>query len=108
MLYDKPTLIYPKERNVFLNPIMITNAKGEKLLHYFVVFADSKIVYEWTYFKNKKIPEKSWHYGSDIVEQLKALTDWNFSFNTLDDNKFWTNYVSLKLGNNYKYLKQIE
>lgn len=106
MLYKKLNLIYPKERNVILNPIMFTNAKGEKTLHFFLAFKDTKEIYEWTYFKPKTIPEKTWHYGSEVIDQLKTITEWNFSYTTLDDKIFWDKYVLVKSGDNYKYLKQ--
>lgn len=104
MLYKKLTLIYPEERNVVINPIMITNDKGEKTLRFFVAFTQDNSIYEWTYFKPQTIPEKTWHYGSNIIDQLKTITEWNFSYNTLDDKNFWTKYVLIKSGDNYKYL----
>ena len=108
MLYKKLTLIYPRERNVILNPLMITNSKGEKTLHFFLAFTDTKTVYEWTYFKPKIIAEKVWHYGSDLIDQLKTITEWNFAFTTLDDKNFWDKYVLTKSGDNYTYLKKLE
>ena len=108
MLYKRFTLIYPKERNIVLNPIMITDSKGQKTLHFYFAFIDSKTIFEWTYFKPKVIPEKVWHYGSDIIDQLKTITEWNFSYTTLDDKNFWDNYVLIKSGDNYKYLKQLK
>jgi hypothetical protein len=104
MLYKKLTLIYPEERNVVINPIMITNDKGEKTLRFFVSFAQDNSIYEWTYFKPQTIPEKTWHYGSNIIDQLKTITEWNFSYNTLDDKNFWTKYVLIKSGDSYIYL----
>lgn len=108
MLYKKLTLIYSKERKVVLNPIMITNGKGEKALHFFIAFVDTKEIYEWTYFKPKSIPEKTWHYGSEVIDQLKTITEWNFSYSTLDDKNFWDKFVLAKTGDDYKYLKQLK
>lgn len=108
MLYKKLTLIYPRERNVILNPLMVTNSKGEKTLHFYLAFTDTKTVYEWTYFKPKIIAEKVWHYGSDLIDQLKTITEWNFAFTTLDDKNFWDKYVLTKSGDNYTYLKKLE
>lgn len=108
MLYNHLTLIYPKERNIILNPLMITDSKGQKTLHFYLAFIDSKTIYEWTYFKPKVIPEKVWHYGSDVIDQLKTITEWNFSYITLEDKNFWDNYVLIKSGDKYKYLKQLK
>lgn len=104
MIYKKLTLIYPKEKNVILNPVMITDEKGEKTLRYYLAFKNDKNIYEWTYFKPQILPEKTWHYGSYIIEQLNAITEWNFSFNSLDDKEFWEKYVFIKTGEKYKYL----
>ena len=84
IMYEKPTLIYPKERNVILNPILITNWKEEKSIRYFVVIPKDKAIYEWNYFKSNKIPEKTWHYGSEVIKQLEPLTNWNFSVTSLE------------------------
>ncbi|MBL0322289.1 MAG: hypothetical protein IPP80_07965 [Ignavibacteria bacterium] len=108
MINQDLTLIYPKERTVVMNPIMITNGKGEKALRFFLAFVDTKKIYEWTYFKPKTIPDRTWHYGSDIIEQLETITEWNFSLKTLDDNKFWSEYVLAKAGSTFKYLKELE
>lgn len=108
MMYKKLTLIYPEERNVILNPVMITDGKGQNTLRYFLTFKDEKSIYEWTYLTSQILPKKAWHYGSEIVEQLKTITEWNFGFNTLDDKEFWEKYVLLKTGNSYKYLTKIQ
>jgi hypothetical protein len=108
MMYKKLTLIYPEERDVTINPIMITKENGNKNLRYFVSIKGDNSVYEWTYFKPKEIPEKTWHYGSAIIEQLQTLTEWNFSYEILNDKKFWENYVLFKTDKKYKYLKEIK
>jgi hypothetical protein len=108
MMYKKLTLIYPEKRDVILNPIMITDGKGQNTLKYFLTFKDEKTIYEWTYLTSQTLPKKAWHYGSDIIEQLKPITEWNFGFNTLDDKIFWEKYVLLKTGNSYKYLTKIQ
>ena len=40
------------------------------------------------------------------MEQINTLTDWNFSFKTLEDSKFWEKYVLLKKGDDFKYLEK--
>lgn len=106
-MYDKLSFIYPKERGMVLNPVMVTNSKGEKTLRYFFTFPEKQVVYEWTYFKIKELPEKTWHYGSAIIDQLNTVTDWDFSYDTLDDADFWNKYVIEKSENSYKYLKRV-
>jgi len=108
LLYDKPTVIYPKKRNVYLNPVAVTDGKNVKWLRYYLAFKGESKIYEWTYFKPMELTGKSWHYGSDIIDQLAAITKWNFSFETLDDKNFWEKYVLAKEKGKYKYLRVVE
>ncbi|MBX9853626.1 MAG: hypothetical protein K2X86_17925 [Cytophagaceae bacterium] len=108
IMYNKFTLIYPKDLTIVLNPIRITNSKGEKQIRYFVVFPDTKEVYEWIYLKPENSESASWHYGSEIIDQLSVVTKWNFSYDSLEDKKFWDNYILKKENGTYLYLKKIE
>ncbi|MDX1909780.1 MAG: hypothetical protein SF053_22270 [Bacteroidia bacterium] len=98
--------IYPMDKRAILNPVLITNGKGEKTIRYFLTFKGENTIYEWTYFTPTVLPEKTWHYGDVIVKQLNTLTSWNFAYNALDDTAFWEQYVFLKSGDNFKYLKK--
>jgi hypothetical protein len=100
------SLIFAKSRNVVINPILATDNKGLKTIHYFVAFDNSKILYEWTFFPPFQISEDS--FGSNVVEQISSLTDWSFSNDNLDDSDFWNKNVLLKSGNEFKYLKEIK
>lgn len=100
----KPTLIFPKSRAYALNPIAVTDGKGQKMLHFYFAFAGSETVYEWTYFE--PVPIKT--YSGDIIDQLSKLTEWNFAYSTLDDEQFWAKYVLAKEGDAYKYLRLVE
>ncbi|MBO6621698.1 MAG: hypothetical protein JJ892_00250 [Balneola sp.] len=108
LMYKKFTLIFPKDRLVVLNPVQIEDNKEQRQIRYFVVFPDTKEIYEWTYLKPKILEGKNWHYGSEIIEQLSTVTDWNFGFETLDDQDFWNNYILKKDGDKYKYLIKIK
>lgn len=110
---DEFILISPMSKDVILNPIQIINDKGEKKIRYFLLFRQNGKIMEWTYFlehpfDEKRIKDKIWHYGSIVMAQLQTLTDWDFSFESLDDNRFWSEYVLLKSGGSYKYLKEVK
>lgn len=100
------SLIYPSNKSVVINPTLITNKTGTKTIHYFVMLDNKPNVYEWTYFEPKVVIDD--YFGSQVVDQISSLTDWNFSVDNLNDMKFWNNYVLLKIGDNYKYLKEIK
>jgi hypothetical protein len=99
------SLIYSENRNLAINPVLVTDKKGEKKLHYFVAFKDSSKLYEWNYFEPSVI--KGNLFGSEVVKQISSLTEWNFSVDNLNDIEFWNQYVLKKQGNNYKYLTLI-
>lgn len=103
-------MIYPRERDVILIPIVLEYINGDKILEYFVLIhqqeKDYKF-YKWNYF-DPNTPELSSVYGSAINEQLNTLTTWNFSFDFLNDSNFWDNYVLSKKDGVYQYLKQIQ
>ena len=99
------SLIFSKTRKVVINPILVTNDKGMKTIHYFIAFDNSKDFYEWTYFSPFQIEDDS--FGSEVVEQIGSLTDWTFSSDNLNDSEFWNNNVLLKSGDQYKYLKKL-
>lgn len=105
--YKNIIIISLSERNVFISPVMITDSKGEKTLRFFVTSIGEKHIYEWIYFTPKVLKPDDWHFGSDVVDLLSTVTEWNFSFETLDDPKFWNEYVLLKNNGTYMYLKEI-
>ncbi len=108
LMYEKFTLIFPRDKSLVLNPLKVENGKGQIQLRYFVVFLDTKEFYEWTYLKPKTLNAKTRHYGSEIVDQISTLTDWDFSIETLDDKKFWEHYLLKKNGGKYQYLKKLD
>ncbi|MFN3195709.1 MAG: hypothetical protein ACE364_07175 [Chlorobiota bacterium] len=112
LLHDELILIYPKEKNIVLNPVLFINNDSTEVLKYFVWNTESNSVKEWSYFKENpheiEKDAKIWHYGSLALNEIKTLTKWNFGYSTLDDSSFWQNYILLKEEGKYKYLKQIE
>lgn len=103
-------VIYPKDKSIFLCPIVLQYDGERSELHYFVVLDKGKDGYEfykWDYFKPMKT-EYSAMYGVDINEQLNTVTTWNFSFDYLEDRKFWDDHVLKSKGAAYSYLTRIE
>lgn len=100
------SLIYPSDKSIVLNPTLITNKEGKKAIHYFVMLSHQNRVFEWNYFEPKIIADHL--YGSQVVEQISTLTDWNFSVDNLNDMEFWNKYVLLKSGDSYKYLNEVK
>ncbi len=105
-MFKKLTLIYPEDRTVVMNPIVTISDNGVRTLRFYVVCANDSSIYEWDYFEPATIPRGNSHYGSDIVRLLAQVTDWNFSYNTLDDKNFWTRYVLKTIDGRYQYLKR--
>lgn len=99
------SLIYPTDKSVVINPTLITSKEGTKTIHYFVILENQNNVFEWNYFEPKIVIDNL--YGSQVVNQISSLTDWNFSVDNLNDSEFWNKYVLLKTEDKYKYLIEI-
>ncbi|MES2574770.1 MAG: hypothetical protein V4572_07495 [Bacteroidota bacterium] len=99
------SLIYPTDKSVVINPTLITSKEGIKTIHYFVILDNQNNIFEWNYFEPKVVIDNL--YGSQIVDQISSLTDWNFSVDNLNDSEFWNKYVLLKTEAKYKYLIEI-
>lgn len=105
---DNPTIIFPNDFSVAINPIKIKDEQGNYSLRFFVCFPSKNELYEWTYLKPIKIGDKGNFYNFYIVDHISKLTDWNYGFETLDDTNFWNKYVLLKEGDKFLYLNKIE
>lgn len=105
--YSEHSLIYSRDRNIVINPVLLTNDKGIHTLHYFVALTDSDDLYEWTYFPPEEL-KNSGLFGSNVVDRMNTITEWNFSYDTLDDKNFWDKYVLLKEGDKFRYLKKVQ
>lgn len=99
------SLIYPTDKSVVINPTLITNKEGVKTIHYFVILDNLNNIFEWNYFEPKVVIDNL--YGSQVVDEISTLTDWNFSVDNLNDMEFWNKYVLLKTESKYKYLTEI-
>ena len=99
------SLIDPTDKSVVINPTLITNKEGVKTIHYFVILVNQNNIFEWNYFEPKVVIDNL--YGSQVVDQINSLTDWNFSVDNLNDSEFWNRYVLLKTEAKYKYLTEI-
>lgn len=105
---EKFTLIFPDSKDVILAPILFDVGDNKKEVHYFILIPNenqSYDVYKWNYFPPFEAKNGS-KYGEEINKQLNEITFWNFGFDTLEDRNFWDNYVLLKEGDTYKYLKK--
>ncbi len=102
-------IIFPNDKSVILSPIVFDYGNDRKELNFFVLIPNTEKsfnIFKWNYFKPIK-PKYTSMYGLEVNEQLNKITNWNFSFDTLDDRNFWDNYVLLKLGETYKYLTKV-
>lgn len=99
-------LIYDSGKKAILNPIEIKDAKGIVKVRYFVFLPASGEIYEWSYFP-ASISKKG-SVNNSIMENLAKITKWNYSYDTLDDEQFWNNYVLLKENGAYRYLKRLK
>src|SRR5690554_4168859 len=100
-------IIYPRDKRIILCPILFNYKDDKSELHYFVLLPadnDQYYIYKWNYF-DPVTPKYKSMYGGDINEQLNTVTTWNFSFDYLEDKRFWDEYVLKKSGDNYEYLK---
>jgi len=101
-------LVYPTDLKAILCPIKVKEKGKDMFIRYFVLLPQENNykIYEWTYlnpnnFKNSQM-------GLSFMKQINTLTVWNFSFDKLDDSKFWSEYVLLKSGDTYKYLTEVK
>jgi hypothetical protein len=106
--YSEHSLIYSSAKDIVINPVLLTNSKRVQTVHYFVAFPKTNEIFEWTYFPEHATNEASDLFGSIVVDQLESITEWNFSFDTLDDEVFWKQYVLMKEDGRFKYLKKVE
>lgn len=95
--------IMPKDFSAAICPVNVKDANNQFTLRYFVLIPSTNQVYEWTYFKSLTGQKK--FSGSDIVDQMDKISDWNFGFDTYDNAAFWEKYVLLKENGKYTYLK---
>lgn len=106
--YSDRAFIYSGARDVVINPVLVTDDKGVKTIHYFLAFTNANEIFEWTYFPVQETRLSRSVFGTIVVDQLESITEWDYSYNTLDDEEFWRKYVVLKEGDKFKYLRKVE
>ncbi len=104
--YSKGIFIHSKNREITINPIVITDSDGIDTMHYNVLFKNSNNLYKWTYFSDEVVKNR-FSFSSILLDNLESITSWNFSLDELNDSMFWENYVIARKGNEYLYLEQI-
>lgn len=102
---DRFLLIYPETQDVVLNPLICIDEEGTHTLRFFVALPDSSKVYEWVYFESIDVGLVGRGYF-EVIKSLKLVTDWNYSFKTLDDEVFWGVSVLSRDSLGYRYLRQ--
>lgn len=106
--YADHSPIHSNARDVVIHPVLVTDSRGIKTLHYFVAFTETSDIFEWTYFPAAEIKASGNFFGPSVVEQIESVTRWNFSYETLEDDTFWENYVLARDGDKFRYLKRVE
>lgn len=101
-------LVYPTDLKAILCPIKVKEKGKDMFIRYFVLLPQDNNykIYEWTYLNPSNF--KKSQMGPSFMDQINTLTVWNFSFDKLDDSKFWSDYVLLKPSDTFKYLKEVK
>lgn len=100
------TAVFPPDMNIVLTPILIKFNDGiERIV--FLIFYKGE-TFQWTYPKLKEFRGARRFYRSFLLDEIEGLVDWNFSYDTLDDQNFWDNYVVKKENGIYKYMSMIK
>lgn len=101
--------IFPQHKRFVL---LVTGAKGltenSYTPRYLLYIQESGNIYEWKYFP----PGAAFHYAESVIDQLKTLTYWDdvrylHSSCTLDDDRFWEQYIFQQEKGEYKYLQEL-
>ena len=104
-------VVFPNNKAVFL---VVTMAKhrtlGYRLVWFFYDFGTGKF-YRWIY-PQPRYSEHSYHYSEDLIIDLQAISDWNDpgflnSSRTMDDQRFWSEYVLKTTEGQFHWLKEI-
>lgn len=102
-------LIYPPNRNVIIFPIPVHQNGADMYFRYFVFILqkdNAYRIYEWHYLKPSEFRNEN--NRPNFMKQINTLTEWNYSYDYVEDEKFWNDYVLAKSGNSYVYLTEIK
>ena len=100
-------LIYPKDRHVILNPRRIIDENNDTHIRFFVLLPQTKEIFEWTLVKPYLL-KKGEYLDEPVVKTIGAFTIWDYTYQTLDDDKFWADKVLAKENGHYKYLVKLK
>jgi len=100
-------MIYPKDGRVVLNALRVTDQKGVTRIRYFIFLVKTNEVFEWK-LVTPNVVKKDDFTNESVIKTIGALTRWDYSFKTLDDDNFWNEKVLAKEGAGYKYLKKLQ
>ena len=104
-------VVFPDSKAFFL---IVTMAKhptlGYRLVWFFYEGGTGKF-YRWVY-PQPRYSEWSYHYSEDVIIDLQAISEWNDqmflnSSRTMDDQRFWSEYVLKTKEDQYQWLKEI-
>jgi len=104
-------LLFPQSKTCFLVVTMARQqALGFRLAWFFYEPVAAKF-YRWTY-PQPRYSEWSYHYPEDVITDIEDISDWNDtgflnSSRTMDDPRFWSEYVLKMENGSYRWLEQI-
>lgn len=111
-LFGYYTLVFPENKAHFLIVTMAGHkVKGYRLVWFFYDPVLNKF-YRWTY-PTPRFSEWSYHYPEDVIQDLHTISDWNDcrflnSSRTMDNQRFWSEFVLKKEDGRYQWLEEIE
>ena len=102
-------LICPSNFKIVLCPVNVQQDGKSIFIRYFVFLQQPDSTYrsfEWKYLKPTDF--KNTAIGPDFMKQINTLTEWNYTYDYVEDEKFWNDYVLAKSGDSYLYLTEIK
>jgi hypothetical protein len=105
------TLVFPDSKIYFLVVAMARHVeKGYRLVWFFHDTTSGKF-YRWA-FPQPRFSEWSYHYAEDVIKDLINISDWNDyqflnSSRTMDNQRFWAEYVLKKEHGRYIWLHEV-
>jgi len=106
-------LIYPHSKKYVISAVKVVNKNRERRLYYFLYLPNGLKIYQWTYPKHHGDSSYYFHV-EEMQEDFKNLSSWGEDFDflepsvTMDDEKFWSEYVFKKQDDEYLFLKPID
>lgn len=101
-------LIYPESKQIVLSPVRCIYANGKPKLQYFVFCKNESGGYDsyrWNYFDFQQMNDARIETYT-VNEQISSLFRWDFSFDYLENETFWNEYVLKKSSGEYLYLSE--